>query len=72
MQQSVLFHAKPVYIELPVWKDVDISNCHNYDDLPESARKYVECIEELSGVPASIIGVGPDRKQTIIRGWESK
>lgn len=72
MQQSVLFHAKPVYIELPGWKDVDISNCRSYDELPENARKYVERIEELSGVPASIIGVGPDREQTITRGWESK
>ena len=69
MQQSVLFHAKPVYVELPGWKDVDITGCRSYDELPENARKYVEYIEEITGVPASIVSVGPDRDQTIMRGW---
>ena len=27
MQQSVLFHAKPIYEELPGWKGVDITEC---------------------------------------------
>ena len=69
MQQSVLFHAKPVYVELPGWKDVDITGCRSYDELPENARKYVEYIEEITGVRASIVSVGPDRDQTIMRGW---
>ena len=69
MQQSVLFHAKPIYVELPGWKDVDITGCRSYEELPENARKYVEYIEEITGVPASIVSVGPDRDQTIMRGW---
>ncbi|MGI6106017.1 MAG: adenylosuccinate synthase [Raoultibacter sp.] len=72
MQQSVLFHAKPIYEELPGWKGVDISTCRSYEELPENARKYVEYLEALSGVRISIIGVGPDREQTIVRGWTSK
>ncbi|MBB3171560.1 adenylosuccinate synthase [Parvibacter caecicola] len=69
MQQSVLFHAKPVYVELPGWKGVDITGCTQYEQLPENARKYVEYLEEITGVPISIIAVGPDRDQTIFRGW---
>lgn len=67
MQQSVLFHAKPIYEELPGWKDVDITGCRAYEELPANTRAYVEYIEEATGVPTSIISVGPDRDQTIIR-----
>ncbi len=69
MQQSVLFHAKPIYEELPGWKGVDITECRSYDELPENARKYVEHLEELTGARISIVTVGPDRDQTIIRDW---
>lgn len=72
MQQSVLFHAKPVYQELPGWKGVDITTCRSFEELPENAQKYIEYLEKLSGVRISIIGVGPDRDQTIVRGWTSK
>ena len=34
MQQSVLFHAKPVYEELPGWKGVDITGCRTFEELP--------------------------------------
>ncbi len=69
MQQSVLFHAKPIYEELPGWKGVDITECRTYEELPENARKYVEHLEELTGARISIVTVGPDRDQTIIRDW---
>ncbi len=69
MQQSVLFHAKPVYEEFPGWKGADIAACKTYEELPENTRKYVEYLEEIAGVPMSIISVGPDRDQTIMRGW---
>ena len=69
MQQSVLFHAKPIYEELPGWKGVDITECRSFDELPENARKYVEHLEELTGARISIVTVGPDRDQTIIRDW---
>ncbi|MCI8305739.1 MAG: hypothetical protein HFJ69_04065, partial [Enterorhabdus sp.] len=32
-------------------------------------RKYIEYLEEVTGVPMSIISVGPDRDQTIMRNW---
>jgi adenylosuccinate synthase len=71
MQQSVLFHSHPVYEELPGWKGEDITNCKTFEELPKNAQAYIEYLEELIGVPMSIISVGPDRDQTIFRGWQS-
>ena len=62
---SKLSRCKPVYIELPGWKE-DISGVKNYDDLPEAAKNYVKKIEELTEVPVGVISVGPDRTQTMI------
>ena len=69
MQQSVLFHAQPVYEELPGWKGVDITGCRSFDELPENAQRYVKRLEELTGARISIVAVGPDRDQTIMRSW---
>ncbi len=69
MQQSVLYHAKPIYKELPGWKGVDITTCSQFEELPENAQHYIEYIEEISGAHISFISVGPDRDQTIIRDW---
>jgi adenylosuccinate synthase len=38
-----------------------------YDELPVNARKYLERLQVLVGVPITIISTGPDREQTIIR-----
>lgn len=58
--------VKPIYETMPGFED-DISGCAKFEDLPEEARKYVEKIEKLTGVPAGYISVGPKRDQTIIR-----
>ncbi|MBT95367.1 MAG: adenylosuccinate synthase [Acidimicrobiaceae bacterium] len=60
--------AKPIYEELPGWK-TDISGITNPQDLPEAAKNYVQALERLSGIPISLIGVGPGRKQYI--NWQS-
>ncbi len=58
--------AKPVYEQVEGWKE-DISNAKEFGDLPKSAQKYVRLIEELSGVEISLVSVGPERNQTIVR-----
>lgn len=70
-QQTAFHHAKPIYEELPGWKE-DITGCRTYEELPANARAYIERLEELAGVPASIITVGPDRDQTILHGWKTR
>lgn len=67
-QQSAFYHATPVYEELPGWQS-DITHCRSFDELPCEAQAYIERLEELADVPVSMIAVGPDREQTIMRGW---
>ncbi len=67
MQQSVLFHAKPLYEELPGWKGCDISGCKTFEELPENAQRYIEHLEELVGAKVSMISVAPERDATIFR-----
>jgi adenylosuccinate synthase len=62
-----LAECKPVYEELPGWQ-CDTTGCASFDELPENAKRYVERIEALTGVPVKIVAVGPRRDQTIIRG----
>lgn len=59
-------YLEPVYETHKGWK-TDISQIKEYEKLPENCRKYLERLEELLGVPVSIVSVGPDREQTIFR-----
>lgn len=43
------------------------STVRSYDEFPESARKYIERIEELTGIPVKYIGVGPDNEDLVVR-----
>lgn len=65
-QLEMLSESKPVYEVLPGW-DEDITSARNFNDLPERARDYVLKIEELTGVPIKVIGVGPEREEAIRR-----
>ncbi|KAL2923703.1 Adenylosuccinate synthetase 2 chloroplastic [Bienertia sinuspersici] len=62
----VLERLKVEYEVLPGWK-TDISSVRNYSDLPLAARRYVERIEELTGVLVHYIGVGPGRDALIYK-----
>ncbi len=58
--------AKPIYEEIAGWDSV--VGCRDYANLPENAKKYIERIEELTGVKVGIISTSPERDDTIIRG----
>ncbi|HZX44617.1 MAG TPA: adenylosuccinate synthetase, partial [Candidatus Nanoarchaeia archaeon] len=60
-----LAKAKPVYEEMDGWQE-DISGAKSLDELPKNCLKYVKRIEQLTGVPMSILSVGPKRDETII------
>lgn len=66
LQQGVLYHCTPVYEEHKGWGE-DITSVTRYEDLPELARKYVERIEELAGVPIRTVSVGPGRDATLTK-----
>lgn len=61
---TVLRNCRPIYEELDGWKD-DVSRALRYQDLPASAKRYVDRIAELLEAPVKIISVGADREQTI-------
>ncbi len=65
MQQSVLFHAKPVYEQFPGWKGCDISECTTFEQLPANAQAYIRALEQLVGAPMTMISVAPERDATI-------
>ncbi|GAB2233244.1 hypothetical protein Droror1_Dr00002463 [Drosera rotundifolia] len=62
----LLERLKVEYEVLPGWQS-DISSIRKYSDLPQAARRYVERIEELMGVPIHYVGVGPGRDALIFK-----
>ena len=66
LTQTDFHHAEPIYETMPAW-DEDITECREFEDLPQKAQDYVLRLEELSSAPISYIGVGPGRDQTIVR-----
>lgn len=61
-----LAKCQPVYEKLATWEE-DIQGVREFKDLPASAQAYVEFIESKTGVPITMIGVGPQRDQVILR-----
>ncbi len=56
----------PVYENMEAWQE-DITGCRTFESLPKAAQAYVLRIEELMGVPVSMVSVGPEREQMILR-----
>ena len=56
--------ARPVYRELPGFEE-DVSHVRRFEDLPPNARAFVEAIRAETGVPVSLVSVGPSREQVI-------
>ena len=57
---------EPNYIELPGWK-TDMTAMRSENEFPEEFNNYISFLEDELNVPISIVSVGPDRAQTIIR-----
>jgi adenylosuccinate synthase len=56
----------PIYKEFRGW-NTNINDVRRYEDFPAAFKEYVEFIERETGVPVSIISVGPDREETVMR-----
>lgn len=63
---DLLARVEPVYDEFAGWKTA-LRSCRRYEDLPPSARGLVELVERFTGVPVSMIGVGPERDECVVR-----
>lgn len=62
---KVLSRCKPVYETLEGWSG-DLSRARGLDDLPANARKYIDRVSEMVGVPVCIVSVGGRRSETIV------
>ena len=62
---DLLAQCQPVYEEFAGWEE-DIIRTRNIAELPANARKYLQRLEELAGVPINLVSVGAGREETII------
>ena len=59
--------ATPIYETHPGWPE-EIHDARTPEDLPPNARAYVDALEAIAGVPITLVSVGPERTQTVVRG----
>lgn len=65
-----LAEAKPVFEELPGWSDVApvaAGAAFSEASLPVNARKFMDRVSQLVGIPIWVASVGPGRTETIVR-----
>ncbi|MDE6265798.1 MAG: adenylosuccinate synthase [Muribaculaceae bacterium] len=56
----------PVYVELPGW-NTDLTKIKSEDQFPKEFKDYISFLEKELETPITILSVGPDREQTIVR-----
>ncbi|MGM0365404.1 MAG: adenylosuccinate synthase [Actinomycetota bacterium] len=64
--QTIMHKCEPVYETLDCWKE-ELGSIKDFNELPETAKRYISRIEELVKVPVSMVSVGAERSQIIIR-----
>ncbi len=57
--------CEAVYEDMPGWRESTVG-LRSLDELPPAARRYLDRVQELAGVPIDLISTGPDRDQTIV------
>jgi len=57
---------EPIFTEVPGW-DEDLMQMTSEDEFPDAFKSYIAFIEKEVGVPITLVSVGPDRAQTILR-----
>lgn len=66
---KALATVEPVYEEFDNWEwSGAMSKAARLEDLPQNAQRYVRLIEEYTGVPVTVLGIGGDRTEAIYRG----
>ena len=63
---SIDTDVTPIYREFPGWK-CDMTKMKSADEFPAQFNDYIAFLEKELGVPVTIVSVGPDREQTILR-----
>ncbi|MBI5390653.1 adenylosuccinate synthase [Candidatus Woesearchaeota archaeon] len=61
----VLEHCIPIYETVQGWKQ-PTSSCRAWNDLPDQAKDYLRLLEQEAGAKIIMVGVGPEREETIV------
>ena len=61
---EALPRCRPVYREFPGWVQ-PLNGCRSIGELPEAARRYLDFLQQVLGVPIVGVSVGRDRTQMI-------
>ena len=56
----------PIYKSFKGWK-TDMTKFKSEDEFPQEFKEYIAFLEEALKTPITIVSIGPDREQTIIR-----
>jgi adenylosuccinate synthase len=57
--------CKPIYEEMPGWSD-STYGARSWAELPANAVKYIRRVEELTGLPVTLLSTSPERDDTIL------
>jgi adenylosuccinate synthase len=57
--------CEPIYQDFPGWSESTFG-ARQWDALPLNARRYLERLADVLGVPVDLVSTGPDRDQTIV------
>lgn len=57
--------CEPAIEMLPGWSE-STAGVRRLDELPANARRYMQRLEQLVGVPVDLLSTGPDRQDTIV------
>lgn len=63
---SIEEDIEPVYTTLPGWKK-DMTAMQSEEEFPAEFKAYIDFLEKELATPITIVSIGPDRKQTIVR-----
>ncbi|MBI2345799.1 MAG: adenylosuccinate synthase [Deltaproteobacteria bacterium] len=58
---EILRRCRPIYETLPGWRG-ELRDCRRESDLPKGLRLYLRRLEELTGIPVTLLSFGPERR----------
>jgi adenylosuccinate synthase len=65
MGADEISRCKPIYETIPGWSEVTVG-ATKLEQLPANARRYLDRIEAVTGVPIALVSTSPDRDHTIL------
>ena len=67
---ETLARVECAYVDIPGWKQ-SLRACRREADLPREVLSLLSLVEQHTNVPVSVVGVGPERDDVVLRGASS-